>query len=541
MGAVEETFVTIKQRLKSGLWPQGGRLPSLAALAKECHVSRTTMWYALGLLKKENLVHTKKNGMIFAGPILPSQPGSTPPAFAWERLKSRIGSEILAGVYREERLPPISKLSLRYGVAVNTFKKVLGSLVADGLLERKGSGYSPVKRRSRTYQPSVVLIGVGKSGEGIDAGHVMTQRILESLERESLRLGYASRAAGFDPRSANCLAEFSSETGTIPAIAGYIVTLWEPLDPTERRRWHDLFHFLARDKTPVIIIDHIGNFSVPQSLQQHKNIRVISIAGIRAGEIMADFLIRRGYDHVAYLTTGWNNDWAQKRYNGLRRHFERYGGGKCRVERYSSDETFTQSNLSLSVLNLTGNEIRALFHGRRSKYEIEDMVQTIGQLQRDPAARPLARGSNAKTIRAVARLLAVIEHGRPDPAAYDFFLDQVLQYAGTRGQEAYQAPLFHRVLAESSAAMWVCSDDRTAHNAMHHLKQNNKRVPDDIAVAGFDNWPEAYEHHITTFDFDMHGIVLRALLLIADPRRLRDAPTINEFDGYVVERRTTGR
>jgi DNA-binding GntR family transcriptional regulator len=319
MGAAEESFVTIKQRLQSGLWPQGGRLPSLAVLAEQCQVSRTTMWHALGLLKKERLVYTKKNGMIFAGAILPSQPGSTPPAFAWERLKSRIGSEILAGVFREDRLPPISKLSLRYGVAANTFKKAIGSLVADGLLERKGSGYSPVKRRSRTYQPSVVLIGVGKSGEGIDAGHVMTQRILESFERESLRLGYASRAAGFDPRSANCLAEFSSEISRIPEVIGYIVTLWEPWDPTERRRWHDLLQMLANGKAPVIIIDHVGNFSFPQTLQQRKNIRVISIAGIRAGEIMGDFLIRRGYDHVAYLTTAWNNDWAQKRYEEIGR------------------------------------------------------------------------------------------------------------------------------------------------------------------------------------------------------------------------------
>ena len=75
--------------------------------------------------------------------------------------------------------------------------------------------------------------------------------------------------------------------------------------------------------------------------------------------------------------------------------------------------------------------------------------------------------------------------------------------------------------------------------ALKYLHSHGKRVPEEISIIGFENWRETSEQQISTYDFNMYGMVQQALLLIMDEKAFKTRPVINEVDGYVVERRTT--
>jgi DNA-binding LacI/PurR family transcriptional regulator len=120
-------------------------------------------------------------------------------------------------------------------------------------------------------------------------------------------------------------------------------------------------------------------------------------------------------------------------------------------------------------------------------------------------------------------------------------LDTLGHVASNIGRERYLATFLDGILRRSAATAWVCADDMTAIGAASFLRSRGKRVPEDISVIGFDNFRESHEHQVSTFDFNMNGMVQQAMLMIMDEAALRSRPAISEVDGYVVERRTTGK
>jgi DNA-binding LacI/PurR family transcriptional regulator len=107
--------------------------------------------------------------------------------------------------------------------------------------------------------------------------------------------------------------------------------------------------------------------------------------------------------------------------------------------------------------------------------------------------------------------------------------------------QGYLAGFFEKVLAAAQATAWVCSDDKTAVGALAFLKARGKKVPAQISLIGFNNWPDERELQISAFDFNMNGMAQEALRLIVDKKSLAEAPAVREMEGYVVERRTTRR
>jgi DNA-binding LacI/PurR family transcriptional regulator len=124
---------------------------------------------------------------------------------------------------------------------------------------------------------------------------------------------------------------------------------------------------------------------------------------------------------------------------------------------------------------------------------------------------------------------------------YSAFLDRLQHLAGERAHEIFLRPLFQKVLKESRATVWVCADEKTARAALTFLQQQEIKVPAEISVVCFENWREAYERQLTTYDFNMNGMVGESLHLILDEKYRLGVPLIRELDGYVVERRTTRR
>jgi DNA-binding LacI/PurR family transcriptional regulator/DNA-binding transcriptional regulator YhcF (GntR family) len=541
MDAIQSAFKTLKGELQSGVWNQGERLPSLAGLAHRCSVSRTTMWRALKLLKKESLLHTTKRGAITAGPAGVGPLKIVQHEYGWVRLKTRIRQDLITGNLSSGNLPPMNKLSLQYGVAIDTIRKSLMGLVREGVLAREGRSFRLKEHREISRRPSIVLISVKSTAHGTILFDGRLQRLAESLESECSRRGYQCRWEGLPQREPNGLLTFTSAIRKIDNPVGYIVSLWNPGSEMYWQRSLDALAFLVQRDLPVITVDQEGDLIFPESLLRCKNFRVLRIASERAGEAVAETLLHRGYHSLAFITTALGPSWARNRYAGLCSYYKQFGGSQSAVKLFTLDDSVGINALTMALLGINKSDLKKLYGERLLRNQIRELEAEIDLAMQEQLAKKTGTGSLANTVHDIARFLIDLVSKEHDRIGYDTLLSALQLIASNGAMDSYLASLFHRVLEASPGAVWVCSDDKTALIALSFLEKNKKRVPEDVSVIGFENWRESWEHQLSTFYFNMIGMVQQALLLIRDEKSLKSQPVISEVDGYVVERRTTRR
>jgi DNA-binding transcriptional regulator YhcF (GntR family) len=540
MDTIQHAYRFVKERLASGFWHSGERMPSLAEMAGLCGVSRATMWKSVALLQKESLLHARQRGAIIAGPPGVSLPNAAPETLTWKRVKTRIGHEILAGRFSENDRLPINKMALRYGVAINTLKKALRQLVEEGLLMSEGRGYRHAGRTSPLRQ-TVVLITIGDKEHGLLLWDPRTFGVVEAFERECLRTGYAGSIESFDIQVPKSLFDLFAVLRDIENTAGFIINIWNPGNETIWKRYLDLVHFLVNRKAPVVVIDQAGNLAFPESLLRCASFRILRISSVRAGEMAGEFLFRHGHRHVAYLTAYYKLWWAKDRYAGLCRFYSKYGGDQAKIELHSLDELGDQNDLILSLLNLDEEEVRGLYRHRATDEQLDELVRELVRIRAGRLIRNSTDDQAMATIRPMVVTLAKLSDQRHNRWAFSEMQGMVLDLAGDEALALYLDPFFRGILQRSTSTAWVCSEEKTALAAVAFLRRQGVKVPEDISVMGFDNWREAYELQLTSYDFNMDGMVRQALLMFADGKFLKSKPTISEVEGYVVERRTTKR
>jgi DNA-binding LacI/PurR family transcriptional regulator len=76
-----------------------------------------------------------------------------------------------------------------------------------------------------------------------------------------------------------------------------------------------------------------------------------------------------------------------------------------------------------------------------------------------------------------------------------------------------------KAIADRSITAWICANDEIAIPALNYLSSCKIKVPDEIAVIGFDNHPFAFEAGLSSFDFDIPNIIRQALGFITYPNR----------------------
>lgn len=537
MDAIHAAYERIKERLEACAWSQGERLPPLSQLAEFCEVSRATMWKALAILKQESFVHATKGRAIIAGPAGIPRPFTNKDTLAWERLKNRIGQDILSGEFSGRIFPPATKLASYYGVTARTLHKTLAQLTQEGFIIREGYRYRLTRGQPRTFGSTIMLISSADISGGIDTDEYRTQQVVDSFERECPKAGCICRSAGFNPGNAKSIIELGGIIKSIKNISGFIVNIWDPWNDTIRQRWIDLLTFLTGRNIPVMVIDQAGSLHFPETLQRTPRFRVLRIAGERAGEMVADFLRRSGHKNIAYITPNINFDWVRARYAGLCRYVQRYGGRNSKVELFAHDKAMNQYELMIDLLKLGKQDLNALYLNRLSADQIRSLHPFLSGKQTTISHDDIV----SSTIRPAMSILSELARRRHDPRSFSLLQAAVLHAASDHVLELFLHPFLDKVLRIGAATAWVCSEDKTALAVISFLKRKGKRIPGDISVVGFDNWRDAHEHQLSTYDFNMDGMVRQALLMIMDEKMLKTRPFISEVDGYVVERRTSQR
>lgn len=546
MGSIKKAYPKIKGMLESGEFALGSKLPSLQKLARQFGISRASAWKLVSRLRQEGLVHTHERGAIIAGPagtiqVVSSNDVAAKRGLLRDRIKVDLGHDILLGKYPEALLPPVTKLAARYGVAVSTLYKSLALLVADGLVRQEGRKYRQVRGRFRTLPASIVFVSRTDPSGVLDVEDLRTQSLIQSFERESPRVGYDPVCKGFSPSSAAGVLDFTVSIKPLREIAGFIVNIWNPWDASIWQRWLDLLTLLAQKDIPVVIVDLAGDLTFPADLLRKPKVRILRISSVKAGIRVAEALHRRGHHRVAFVSRDMNFEWVRARYEGVANYFNEYGGKNSSVTLFTQDLPVTNFELIFSLLKLDEEGVHALHFKQFSEDRIRELYPLIKKVKALQLAGAIQDPDLLRTLGPVIGLLKELENRDPDPRIIVKLQGLVGIAASDRGQALLLTRLFKTVLEKSDVTAWVCSSDQIALAALWFLRREKIPVPERLSIIGFDNWREAYENQLSTFDFNMDGMIKEALLMTIDAKELRSTPSISEVDGYVVERWTTRR
>jgi DNA-binding FadR family transcriptional regulator/DNA-binding LacI/PurR family transcriptional regulator len=482
-------------------------LPPLRALAAVAGVSYPTMQRALaGLVQSGVLIARQGSGIVIRdiAPLVTTA-HATPRRPTAQEVSHRIGVEVLSGRWgSDESLPSLKELRSRYGVSHRVLRAALRELVPHGYLEpwRRGYRVRPLAIRSDARTIALVLRG-GPDNEVVYPS-ARSQDELRSLEIECTRAGVRLTFITADPISGrwgfpdgNDWVLYRPTSG--PGLLGYIVwtsSIDEPMLVSLAPR-------IGAAGCPIAVLDEGSSRPrmagyLPRSRSRHFAIAHSAGAGRGVGRM----LLQQGHRRVGWLATAGDALWSSVRLTGLREVYAAAGMSDSVVE------------LPLGELAPVGN-VGALLGALLRLLEREAPATSRRSLE--PMAHMLRR--NAETIRVMSLRDA---------------------------RERQYGPLLVDAFAESSrrgCTAWVAESDGLALGALAFLRSRGIRVPQDISIVGYDNSREASEQGLSSYSLNgpayMHAMLRWVLGAAPSLRERRQAPV--EFEGFVVERSTTGR
>lgn len=475
-------------------------------LARRAGVSRETMGKVVRSLRLTGvLTVTQRSGIriVDSAHIHSEGPLPAPPVYAWQGVAARLTDDMWDGRYAlGGRLPGAQVLQGRYGACYRSVKKALEALCRQGLVERSGRGYRVVGTAAPTPHQSVVLTVRGADpGVPAPALFPMAEETLYGFQREGARLRVDVRAVSFGFSSAKLLGpgggpgpfvdqrERASTLGFACALFGIgSAALLE------------FIHHLESYGCPVAALDPTGSlYHSSGPLPLARSTRLFSLAtGSRAGSAVGRHLAALGHRHVAYISADHQMVWSQERLMGLS-----------------------------ESLGAAGGTVSAFTH---------------------PGRRPPMRGAGGSSWAATLggrfdRAIAMIESQDPQlAAAVAKHRLLVRETANEQNTHADLEGLFDAALSHGSITAWVAANDATALGGIAFLKEQGRKVPQDMSVGGFDDSAESFAWGLTSYNFNVPALVQAMLSHVLHPdvyRRFGVGGRAREIDGSVVARQTT--
>jgi DNA-binding LacI/PurR family transcriptional regulator/DNA-binding GntR family transcriptional regulator len=521
-----------------------GHLPSLAKLAEAAQVSRNTMWKAVSELKQKGILTAVRGGRIT--PASPGQRTSLPfienPKL-WERKRNSLVSDILNGRYNAyHRLPQVKELAAEYRVCKATLKKMLDSLVRQGIIVVDKRAFAiPQPKKKRFMSTVVVLTEPISAHQGAVVVTERMQKLFDTLETDCAQAGLSIEFAYMDLEHPEKTAKKLNAFNDDGSIIGYIVNAW--CWPPEYRmlRTLDLIKLAARNKKPIAILDQVGEFSYPAGFFPVDLVRVFRTAGYAAGQTVARFLLQNGHRRIVYLSLQHKHSWSIQRLEGVSDAFN-HAGLQKQVAALCENEFVDNFEALYAAL---GNDEATL----RQIYELQN-VKTGSTWRmtryREIQSKNLIPGSDTKMLQQIKTDFFALKGLLDRNISRQMFgsiRNQMHYTLGLQALDSYAEALFNRALAQPGVTAWVGSNDQFALAALRFLRKKGIRVPADISIVGFDNCAAALESDLTSYDFNMAAIAHRMLRFVLRPNDKANAAGSCpiEVDGILIERGSTGK
>jgi DNA-binding transcriptional regulator YhcF (GntR family) len=467
-----------------------GKLAPVRTLAAEAGVALVTMHKAVHLLCDDGrLTAVKGKGVWLRGAAPPALTRPPRPYVEpkWQRIRRELLSRIHSGFYPHNKpFPSLGVLREELGASYRTLRKALTELEGMGVITPYG----------RTFRP--VPVGAPRSGAAVlivtmEDGHrhpsITSRRdevLLGSLEQGCTQSGLEPAMVGlldnaYSLSSAQALKQFMAAVERRRPILGAVVrgAFIQSLE--------SLLEYLLSLRLPVAVLDEFGDLSPELRSRYAGRLAVFNIsytmsAGLAAGLSLA----RHGHRHAAYFTNFSQDAWSVNRFHAIRKGF---CGGR------------------------TGANVDFYATPARS---YEEFLDSIG-------------GASICTLGAGARA------SLPDRAE-ERYADQLKHFTIREFNRSRYEELFRRAL-DTPATAWACDNDIAGLAALDFLQSRNVRVPEEIAVMGFDNTAGALKEGLTSYEFAIPRVADMIIRYVAERKTTGAAG--EEVTGYIVERRST--
>jgi DNA-binding LacI/PurR family transcriptional regulator len=248
-----------------------------------------------------------------------------------------------------------------------------------------------------------------------------------------------------------------------------------------------------------------------------------------------------GHRTIAFLTSLPDAAWSRERFEGISECFSKAGcSSGVRLASYLSEVSLP---LVLTTAGLNDNEVKRMIAAGRTPSQAKDLeLQWKEALKKGhPTQHKQYRASGL--YRSLNGLKSIL-HQRIDSDFIDAISIAAIKRTGERFFGLSMEPLFSQALDIREATAWVCVNDGIAFEALSFLQSKGKKVPADISVVGFDNFPvTSIERRLTSLDFNAAGFVSRMLGFILRPPRPRGhyRHSTIQVEGIIMERDTAGK
>jgi DNA-binding LacI/PurR family transcriptional regulator/DNA-binding transcriptional regulator YhcF (GntR family) len=495
----------------------GERLPALRVLAKHAQVSPASMLSALHLLAGIDQITIIKNHGIFVGKsedrIRILNMHSLPPApkEKWQRLRIRMEQDIYAGRFgQNSHLPSLRDLAPKYGTSAPTMRKAMVELEKAGVLELDGRAYRLPRPKQLPGQAAILFTAYLLPEE--DSLWFRRDRYLEffaSLHRACAEMNLRLLVASYHPqhgfRWRGSRGVSATELNQV-TIRGHMV--WAPAltEKILKKLCADLGNLQSSNKTnqvgtselPLAILDGArgATLALPKS-KDYSATRIFSIARNHAGEEVGRSLLRAGHRRIAYLSACHLEPWSKDRLEGLEK--------ACIIADFPDvirSFTVAARDNFPEQPHLPVNLAEAENQLNLSLKNLEKQLSTRGH---DWLTMPL-RSS--------------VEMFRTAMVTAFSLQDQV------------------KKMLASGATACIASNDAMAIFAIHELRKHGIKVPEDIAIVGFDDDKYAAANNLTSYNFNMGQIAGNMLHYLVAPEKAppADENGVFECQGLLIER-----
>jgi DNA-binding GntR family transcriptional regulator len=472
----------------------GDFLPSIATLSKSSKISPVTMWKAVHRLSESNIleiVHGQGTKLKESQEI--SYLNDIPQK-GWQGLYDKIHKDILCGIYSPgTTIPSIKELENTYGASYQTIKKALDKLCSNGILDIRFRKYHVIHHKKLSPNLSIVLLGWYHETLEMQQRTPWGTEFLRYCEQQCSRIGYELKVLRFtnNDESIRFIDQNDKYSSAIPledSIEGYILMAESP-----DHLYNKVLSQLERTKKPVAVLQEGSQIDVSGSNRKNNLIQLFSIAtSSTAAKQIATFLIQSGHSATAFISPYHKANWSRARYLGLNEIYSRYGSD---IQSYTINTIGTSWEYGLFIKSPESyfDSIISFMSNQKFPSIIHKSLETY-------------RNSFVKNIEFTT-------------------IKKIL------------TPLLEKALSTNCSA-WVCANDFVALYALEFLKTKTKRK---IALIGFDDTFEAFRNGLTSYNFNIEGIVQVMIAYILNPSSVpsRKRNSAIEIEGMLVERKTT--
>jgi DNA-binding GntR family transcriptional regulator/DNA-binding LacI/PurR family transcriptional regulator len=513
--AAMRAYAFIKKAIEDKVFLPGAALPSLSKLASLAGVSRVSAVKAIKKLKEEKVLGgQERQRTVVLGDeeaskaktaeSLRAAAEEAEDSIPWQRISNRIREDVFNGTFSfGAPLPGYKELERRYGACSRTVKKSLEKLKADGLVDPYGRGWRITRAAApKSFSRLTAIICKFTKGGFITAGEMMGQ-IITQIERECSSAGIEFQLLGYKyPKNVEKIDFVAYETDEsivfkdAPENMGYIYIVNGNIGQDK------IIRMLLHTGKPVVVVDSVGGWSLSEEKDILKNPRFLFFGNCVAKEPachVARYLLETGHRTIAYITPYRHYDWSSKRQKGLEETFAAAGFP-------NAVRAFELEPVELSMLKPVDTGL------------VKTASDTFAQSM-DTVAPPARRAIHNRTTVTLEALYADIQRIHASD------------------------PVLSEILKHKDITAWVAANDITASIALQSLRNKGVRVPAEIGLVGFDNSSRALEQRITSYDFNIRGIIQAAFgfILGQSPAEARKMARGMRIEGIVIERTSSRR